>query len=562
MAAIVLMGEQETSRFELGSRVILGRDPSSTVVLTDPRVSQTHAEIRRTEGGEYRLRNLSATNGTYVRGASVSEVALADGDPIVLGTTRFFFEDDRTSERTPAVRATLQQAAVQPDPTRSRAVRKTQPPPIDFKPQRDISDADQLRRDYEKLRGAYELLRAVDDQVTLDGVLERIVELSTALFGADRAVVYLIDPQSGEITPRMAKQRIGDPWQLRVSETVLREVAAQHTPLLCEDVELDSRFSHANSVVTQGIRTVMCVPMLHGVELLGLIYLDSRVSTKLFTATDLEVFAGIANQAASVVHSTTLRTQLREAEQRRSSAVRGLISGASHFINNPLAIIGSNLDLLAGWSRDLVAFHRAVLQRCPELGAVAADHRIQMFDEEIDPLCRESVAAACRIAGIVHAMRQFDQNPGDMVRLDLGELLVAAASRLEKATAEIARIHLRVEPDISVVGAAERLAQLLDNLILNAVQAIDPGAPQDNWILVCAQARGAQAVVIVEDSGRGIPPGEEDRVFAPFHTSRLDGSLGLGLAVAAEIVHQHGGTIRVEPAPHRGARFVVRFPLA
>ena len=566
MAAIIRMDENETTRFDLVARVVLGRSRTSSIVLHDPRVSHTHAEICRLASGDYQLRNLSATNGTYVKGVSVSEVVLADGDPIILGATRFFFEADPMPEIAGPVRATLGaipnaevEAGARP-PT--RAYRETSSQPASFRPHQEITDVACLRRDYEKLRGAYEILRAVDDEVTLDGLLERIVELSTALFGADRAVIFLVDPHTGQPTPRMAKQRVGDPWELQISETVLREVSSKRQALVCQDVGLDCRFSGSDSIVSQGILSVMCVPLLHDDELLGMIYLDSRVATRVFGEVDLEVFAGIANQAAAAVHSATLKAHIRALEQQRIRAIRELISGASHFINNPLAVIRANLDLLTNWSEELVEFHREVSHQ-PEVAKAAERRQIAMIDEELGPMARESLVSAHRIAGIVHALRLFEQGDCATSTIDVGATLVACITRLESVTNPVARVHIRVPSGLTMRASPERLSQLLDALVLNSVQAITAGAPRDNWVILAAEAEahGRHLLITVEDTGCGLPAGDEDKVFVPFYTTRSDGSLGLGLAVATEIVHQHGGTIKADSSERGGARFTIRLPL-
>ncbi|MBI4701319.1 MAG: HAMP domain-containing histidine kinase, partial [Deltaproteobacteria bacterium] len=100
-----------------------------------------------------------------------------------------------------------------------------------------------------------------------------------------------------------------------------------------------------------------------------------------------------------------------------------------------------------------------------------------------------------------------------------------------------------------------RLRQVLTNLLQNAVQASPPDKPID---ATAAQERG-MLVFTVRDRGPGLPPGEGERIFEPFHTTRLRGT-GLGLAVARRLAELHGGTIEARDHPEGGAEFRVLIP--
>ena len=102
-----------------------------------------------------------------------------------------------------------------------------------------------------------------------------------------------------------------------------------------------------------------------------------------------------------------------------------------------------------------------------------------------------------------------------------------------------------------------RMQQVLSNLLRNAVQASPPGSP------VFARIATEEKALLYEvrDVGSGIPPGQENVIFEPFHTGRPLGN-GLGLAVARRVVELHGGSIRASNHPEGGALFRVRIPFA
>ena len=110
---------------------------------------------------------------------------------------------------------------------------------------------------------------------------------------------------------------------------------------------------------------------------------------------------------------------------------------------------------------------------------------------------------------------------------------------------------------------SEKLQQVLLNLLLNAIQAIE----KEGVIGIVAVLRSSEAPnlpdvveISVSDTGRGIPPENLQRIFRPFYTTRHGGT-GLGLSLCRRIVSQHGGTVTVESEVNRGSRFVVRLPL-
>ena len=98
--------------------------------------------------------------------------------------------------------------------------------------------------------------------------------------------------------------------------------------------------------------------------------------------------------------------------------------------------------------------------------------------------------------------------------------------------------------------------------MLNAYEAIEPGAPDKNQITVTTACKGDRCGFVVEDTGPGIPEEIVGRIFEPFFSTKAKGSnpnSGLGLPIVHEIVTGLGGTIEVDRAS-RGTRFYVELP--
>jgi signal transduction histidine kinase len=234
----------------------------------------------------------------------------------------------------------------------------------------------------------------------------------------------------------------------------------------------------------------------------------------------------------------------------RLAAVGELAAGIAHEINNPMAFVRSNLSQLEGRWKEV----RAELERAGRAEAM----RETLGD--VDELVADSLEGVDRAAEIVRGVRNF-AHPGHDGReaVDLHRLLEDALRLISpqlRGRAEVLRDFAEL-PEIH--GVPQQLRQVFVNLLLNASQAISPGG----HIWLATRVEGSRAVVIVEDDGPGIPPEIIDRIFDPFFTTKPVGEgTGLGLGIAYQVVRSHGGAIRVDSTPGRGARFRVELPLA
>ena len=194
------------------------------------------------------------------------------------------------------------------------------PPSREFLPEREISDVEVLRRDYEKLRLAHELGRSIGLEVNLELLLEQIIMKAFELIPADRGVILLME--EGGPSPKIAKTRDGKNEHIVLSKSILNEVVTNKASVLSSDATMDSRFSAAHSVIMQGIRSTMTVPLIHHDELLGIMHLDSMIATNAFTEKDLQIFAGIASQAAVAIHNSQLARKIEHEAKTRAQFQR------------------------------------------------------------------------------------------------------------------------------------------------------------------------------------------------------------------------------------------------
>ena len=335
MARISITGPSGRQERQLFRHNSLGRHPRNTHQVLDRVVSKEHCHIDLGDDG-YVLKDLGSLNGTYVNGERVKLHRLEPVDEITIGSTRIVFEPSGKP------------AAVSFDPLQSDAPREaTNRFKIDegetgplirakismladktFFAEELIEDASSLRRDYEKLRASYEVTRAIEIGTSVTALCDKILEVAFRLVPADRGVV-LLHNENGELEPVSVRtgEDVDPDQEVIVSKTVLESVVTEKEAVLSHDASADARFQSAQSVIMQGIRSTMCVPLLHNDDVLGVMLLDSKLTTHAFAEKDLALFETVASQAAIAVQNTLFAKKL-EQEAVTRERFRRLLSPA------------------------------------------------------------------------------------------------------------------------------------------------------------------------------------------------------------------------------------------
>jgi len=224
------------------------------------------------------------------------------------------------------------------------------------------------------------------------------------------------------------------------------------------------------------------------------------------------------------------RTQMSRAEHL--ATLGELATGLAHEIRNPLAGIAGVIEIIG---RDLPSTSPA--------RAVVKD-------------VRQEIA---RINHIVTDLLQTARpHPPKVRKSDLNTTVEHAVMLgRQQALAKSVEITLRKDSSLpEVEHDSDQIHQVLLNLLLNALQAID----QNGKITVTVKPQGTTAVVEVADNGRGIAPDHLPNIFRPFYTTKGDGT-GLGLSLARRIVEDHQGRIDVSSTLGKGTTFAVILPL-
>lgn len=266
-----------------------------------------------------------------------------------------------------------------------------------------------------------------------------------------------------------------------------------------------------------------------------------------------EELLAVLRESIVAYHNTQLIEQLqrRLMQLDRLSSVAILGSSLAHDMRQPLAFIVPILDLM---EEDLAELRRQALEP-PE-----AARAIERIHASLLDLQRGFEQLRTMTHTLLTSLREREPAAKSF---DLRSILRNAASLTRGAAVPKGTLRLRLPEQPVVVRASEgRLYQLIVNLILNAIQALDEEQKATNRVEVSLAERGPHAVVAVLDTGCGIAEAQREEIFKPLYTSKGETGSGLGLSICSQVVEELGGTIEVESHPGRGTRFTVSLPLA
>ena len=246
-----------------------------------------------------------------------------------------------------------------------------------------------------------------------------------------------------------------------------------------------------------------------------------------------------AHAELASAHAQLDQAHTRAREQERLSSLGLLAAGIAHEINNPLAFVKSNVHSL---SYDLQAQQ-----------GLSAD--LQEYVDDVLPATLDGIQ---RIVSIVSDLRRFARVDAEqMVEYDLNEEARAALRISRSQLQGRCEVEVQLGELPRMTGWPRQISQVLVNLLVNAAQAM----PTRGKVTLSTRVEAGHALIRVADTGMGMSPEVQARLFEPFVTTTPVGEgTGMGLAVVHGIVTAHGGSIGVHSVQGEGTTFTLRLP--
>jgi serine phosphatase RsbU (regulator of sigma subunit) len=318
---IVKYPDRGAEHFQISRlRVTIGRSARNDLCIPDPFASRVHAEVRN-EGDEYFLQDLGSANGTLYNGSVVeTPITLTRGGRIQIGETEIVFNDSQFPLSSGATMITDNSSSI-PEATiaLSSADRTTSGLFEAIEGARSNSQetvSNRPARQSDLLALISKVGVALLASVTLNETLEQVVSLVFEAVPADRCMVMMREEKSPELKVAVARlrDRVGEVGEIRISRSVIDEVVTNGKSVLTSDAQADPRFS-GGTVMLQGVRSVLAVPLGVGANVFGIIYADSPLAEGRFTEDHLKVLTTLASVAAIRVENSRLTEEQMERER-------------------------------------------------------------------------------------------------------------------------------------------------------------------------------------------------------------------------------------------------------
>ncbi|MDQ7785348.1 MAG: AAA family ATPase [Desulfomonilaceae bacterium] len=446
-------------------------------------------------------------------------------------------------------------------------------------------------------------LQAISGEIVLANLIHKLMRVVMEVGGAEKG--FLLLESEGELFVE-AEVGAGRDDTAVLKSLPVREVSAipaqviNYVSRTMELLTLDGASKDALFLLDPHSdvpmpKSVLCAPLIHQGRLVGLLYLENRLTAGAFSPDRTTVLRFLCSQAATLIenarmveqlegHSRHLETKVRERTREYEIALESLkkevrekelaqrsleraLAVAAKLRTEAEAASAAKTEFLTNMSHEL---------RTP-LNAIIGFSEL-LEDQVPGPLNEKQVNYVRHVFNSGHHLLQLINDILDLAKVEAGRMdLMLAAVRLDhllgncllmikqKAFKHGLKLVLHISDDLEGVEVQAddvKLKQIVVNLLSNAAKF----TPEGGCIELAAKREQGAIVIRVSDTGIGVKPEDRERIFEAFeqaestHRRRFEGT-GLGLALTRRLVELHGGTIGVESqGENKGSTFTVTFP--
>ncbi|WP_244858315.1 ATP-binding protein [Pseudomonas sp. PP3] len=408
--------------------------------------------------------------------------------------------------------------------------------------------------------------KAVSEEVHLDRLIETFMKQMMLYSGADSGVLVGVDGANFNIA---VSASVKDDVVVSTLEplttdfenlplSVLYATARTAKPLVIDDAMRQCPIAHRADLSNRHIKSMLCLPLVKQGNVLALLYLENKHTSRLFDHKKLTMLELLASQAAMSLYTariyahaleesrlrakTELELSASQAELARSthSAVLGeLAASIAHEISQPLLSIMTNSAASLSWLN----------REDPDLEEV----RTGLHDICVDVQRATDIVRALRSLATQTPMQILPISVDDIIR-DVMRLL------LPKISSAAVRVHIELSAPQPVPGDSVQIQQLLFNLITNALDAMYHQRAEGRVLTVRTYCDERWLHTSIEDNGPGIPEENVEKVFNPFFTTKGSG-MGMGLSICRSILDAHSGRLTIDTTFTAGCRMLFKIPL-
>ncbi|MEG4116983.1 AAA family ATPase [Microcoleus sp. N9_B4] len=439
-----------------------------------------------------------------------------------------------------------------------------------------------------------QISQMISSTIDLDELLQIVTQTMLQNSGADRCALMLCQDQQWQVRAIATREHISlqrEPLEnnptvpVKLIQYVKNTLAAVVIDHAKTDLPvIDDYLDHHQP------ESLLGLPILNQGNLVGILYLENRITSGVFSRDRLLVLNFLSSQAAIALENARLyhqvqqtlnelqQTQMQMIQSEKMSALGNLVAGVAHEINNPVGFIAGNINEAHAGVQDLIDYLRLYQEKFPpseaELINKAEQIDLDYLVEDL-PKMLSSMKIGCeRIKNISTSLRTFS-------RADTAHKVEANIHEGLNSTLMILRHRLKANnkhPEIKIIKEYGKipkvkcylgqLNQVFMNLLANAIDALEESNQGKNFaeieahpnqITIRTKVESEKVKISIADNGKGMSEEVRNRIFDHLFTTKDVGKgTGLGLAIARQIVEEkHGGKLSCFSTPGEGTEFVI-----
>ncbi|MFC1755725.1 ATP-binding protein, partial [Thermoproteota archaeon] len=405
----------------------------------------------------------------------------------------------------------------------------------------------------------------------LSKLLNLIVHVVTKTVKIEFAAVSLMDPENNHYTivAKRGKSEIPRDHALHVESPLIKRLYSINQPIVYDEIQLQSQEAPNNLLLAdlekqlKELGAAVVIPSFVSDKMLGFIVLGRKLSGKMYSQDDLNVFLVLANQAALAIENAQFYEDVKNTQEQlfqaeKMATIGTMADGLSHQINNRFQA----LSLIAGDSLDILRT-TDMSNSSPEV-----KESFRSLQHAFDRIQANVMQGGEVVKGLLRYSRP---GPTGFDSVDFYQVINGA---LEMAQYKVRLKELDIEKIIpntlpNLKCNLTQLQEVFFNLVDNAYDAIkerqsflkDPNFK--GRIEISAAHEDANVHIIFKDNGIGVKNKDKDNLFTPFFTTKATNKkgTGLGLYVIQKIIHHHTGTVSIDSTYNVGTTFEIVLPL-
>ncbi|MGD1805962.1 trifunctional serine/threonine-protein kinase/ATP-binding protein/sensor histidine kinase [Dapis sp. BLCC M126] len=452
--------------------------------------------------------------------------------------------------------------------------------------------------------------RTISEEIELDALLSKSMQLLIENAGANKAVLLLNNSDNWEIVAQCNNKTCEvSIFSLDQTKTVpisiINTVKRTQKTLLLNNLEEKNTLTADTYFLKQQPKSLLCIPILNQGKLIGILYLENHLTTEAFTPKCIEVLNLLTAQAAISIENARLyqhlevqvqqrtqqlqennqhlqqtlqqlqQTQAQLIQTEKMSSLGQMVAGIAHEINNPITFISGNITHARKYFQDVLELLNLYQENLSVPSATIEDKLeeidLEFLCDDIEKIFNSMQTGGERISQIILGLRNFSRlDESQRKQVDIHEGL--------ENTLMILQHRLRgnsSRPEIAIIKNYAQLAlincypsqlnQVFLQIITNAIDAVNTSKAQDcPAITITTQMQNKDSIRIsIADNGPGMSETVQQRIFDPFFTTKPIGQgTGLGLSISYQIVtEQHRGKLQCISQPEKGTEFIIDIPI-